>query len=359
MRKIKPLAIGIDKLRIGTDTLGRGCYAHARAACQDIVKSKRARALRSTTYKYRYQFRLGERATMLIQFRPVRSGKARIHPKFSFELNPNLLGKDQLAEAHAYLRQVLGHFWAPAMRAARVTLIDYFADYPVKVQDLLLEVARKESCGVWGVHYGDGWVPQTYYFGAGGTDGQFRIYDKAAQAIATGQAERFGSIETLKDKKGCSVGSRMRVEVRRLPSNVPLRAIHTLPNPFSALKIASIDSSAKEFASPEGQAVLQAARVVGWQVAVRSVGDANTLRRLRHAFCKYLVDWWSPDQAAVSAGVALLNTGLFPDEAFDTQVHLEAAGMAKQEVAKLAKDEASEKAAKKAKHDAYFADLED
>ena len=69
-----------------------------------------------------------------------------------------------------------------------------------------------------------------------------------------------------------------------------------------------------------GRALLDSARFLGWQIAVKRLKDPNSERKYRRAFSKHLCEWWKPDEAAVDVGVALLRLGLFDPSSFDQRV---------------------------------------
>jgi hypothetical protein len=320
---IKPIAIGIDKVRIGTDALGTKTLKHALAACKDLGKAspKQARKLsdKGAVHKYRYSVDAGVYGTIYIAFRPHRADAG--HPKFVFELNPNKLGREGLVEARAVLKDILGERFDIAMKKSFVTLIDYFADYPVNIRNVFIDMTRKEVCGVWGFQFNGQFDFETLYLGAGGTDNQVRGYDKKREeSDKAGKPRERSRMDAVFDQDGKELGCRMRIEGRRLPGRVPLNEVHLLDNPFRNVSIAMIPATAKEFDEPLGRMLLDAARFLGWKVAVKRMKDANAERRYKRAFNKYLCDWWKPDEAAVDVGVALLRTGLFPEAAFDAKV---------------------------------------
>ena len=316
----RPLAVGIDKLRIGIDTTGRKLDI-VKEVCADLVKAKTARTLRSTgqTHSHRYSITVHNGHTMLVEFVPhVREGG---HPLFVLELNPNKLGRKGLAEARVILKQFFEEAYDKVMGSAFVTLIDYFADYPVPPQDVFIDMTRKEVCAVWGIQFDGQWKLQTLYFGAGGTDGQVRAYDTQDQAAAAlARSGRDGTLEEALSADGKVAGCRMRVEARRYPKSVPLRELHKLENPFARVAIAKIDADAPEFQDPLGRLLLTAASAVGWKLALHRLGEKTLIRKYRRAFAKYHCEWWNPDAAAVDVAVAVLRTGLFPESAFDTKV---------------------------------------
>jgi hypothetical protein len=320
-KTITPLAIGLDKFRFGTNTFGRTSRETTLHVCRDMVKAKQARKLSGSgqTHKHRFSITVADGQTLYVAFRPNRKDGG--HPKFVAEFNPAKLGPAGVEEVRVVLRQFFDERYESVMGGAFVTLIDYFADYPVRVQDLYIEMTRKESCAVWGIQFGGRWEPQTYYLGSGGSDGQTRVYDKAAHATADAARQgRDGQIDQVFDENGAEVGCRMRVESRRFPGSVPLKQVHTLENPFARIAIAQIPSDAPEFQTPLGRVLLSAASAVGWQVALQRLGDVNEVRRYRRAFAKYECRWWDPDQAAVDVAVAILRLGLFPESAFDPRV---------------------------------------
>jgi len=285
------------------------------------VKGKTARTLTNSgqTHKYRFSITLKKGETMYVAFKPFHKDKG--HAQFIVELNPNKLGPEGLEDARAVLRQFFEDDYDRVMSAAFITLLDYFADYPVMVNEVFIEMPRKETCATWGLQFNADWLIKTIYLGGGGSDGQVKVYDKVAEAIAATAANgRDGTIDEVLDASGNAVGSRMRIEARRFPRSLPLSKLHTLDNPFSRVSIAKIGSDAKEFQEPLGRCLLLAARAFGWQVALKTIGDANAIRRYRHAFVKYRCEWWGPDRAAVDVAVAVLKTGLFPEDAFDGQV---------------------------------------
>lgn len=182
-KTIRPISVGIDKLRFGSDTFGPKASAATLAYCKDLVKDKIARRCRSTgdTHKHRFSITVREHETMYVALSPYR--KDGTHPRFVVDLNPNKLGADGMKDAIAYLQGMLGTRYDAVMGEARITMIDYFADYPVKVQNIFIEMPRKETCATWGIQFGSKFMPQTYYLGGGGTDGQVKAYDKAAEVI--------------------------------------------------------------------------------------------------------------------------------------------------------------------------------
>jgi hypothetical protein len=318
---ITPLAIGLDKLRFGTNTFGSASRRNTLSVCRDLARAKEARKLSDTgrTHKHRYSITVAEGQTLYVAFSPNRKDGG--HPKFVAEFNPAKLGPNGVEEVRVVLRQFFEERYENVMSGAFVTLVDYFADYPVRVQDLYIEMTRKESCAIWGVQFGGRWEPQTYYFGSGGSDGQTRVYDRAAQATADAAKHgRDGQIDQVFGEEGREVGCRMRVETRRFPGSIPLSRLHELENPFARISIARITSDAPEFQTPLGRVLLSAASAVGWQVALQRLGDVNEVRRYRRAFAKYKCEWWDPDQAAVDVAVAVLRLGLFPESAFDPRV---------------------------------------
>jgi hypothetical protein len=320
---IRPIAVGIDKLRIGTNALGTKTLKHALAACKDLGRAspKQARKLsdRGGVHRYRYSVNAGEYGTIYVAFRPHRADAD--HPKFVVELNPNKLGAAGLIEARAALKDLLGDRFEAAMGGAFVTLIDYFADYPVNIREVFIDMTRKEICGVWGFQFDGHFDLETLYLGAGGTDNQVRGYDKKREeSDKAGVPSERSRMAAAFDKDGKELGCRMRIEGRRLPGRVPLSRVHLLDNPFRNVSIAMIPATAKEFQEPLGRMLLDAARFLGWRVAVNRMNDANAIRRYKRAFNKYMCDWWKPDEAAVDVGVALLRTGLFPESAFDPKV---------------------------------------
>ena len=245
---IKPIAIGIDKLRIGSNNLGAKTLKHALGICKDLRKAKDARTLSNTSgvHKYRYSVNAGEFGTIYIAFDPCREDAG--HPLFVFELNPNKLGKLGMAEACAVLKEIIGPRYDTVMDSAFVTLIDYFADYPVKMQELFIDMSRKESFGVWGFQFDGSFELQTTYLGSGGSDGQVRAYDKMAEERAkASQKKEGGRIDPVYDAEGRAIGCRMRIEARRLLRSIPLTKIHLLENPFARIKIAMISDDAPEF----------------------------------------------------------------------------------------------------------------
>ena len=319
--EIRPINIGIDKLRFGTNNVGPKTLRHMLGICKDLVKGKTARTLSNVgqVHKHRYSVSIGEHGTLYLAFRPNRKDAG--HPLVACELNPNKLGPEGLVEARAVLIEIIGTRYETAMAAAFVTLIDYFADYPVKMQELFIEMTRKEVCGSWGFQFDGTYTLQTVYLGAGGSDGQVRAYDKDAEERAkASKPYDWDRIDPVFDAQGNAIGCRMRIESRRLINSVPLSRIHGLENPFARIRIAMIPEAAKEFQNPLGRALLDSARALGWQLAVKRLKEPNEERRYRRAFAKHLCDWWNPDQAAVDVGVALLRTGLFPASAFDPRV---------------------------------------
>ena len=320
---IKPIAIGIDKLRIGTRKPGPKTLKHALGVCKDLRKAKEARTLSSTrgVHRHRYSVDVPGYGTIYVAFAPYREEGG--HPKFVFELNPNKLGKKGMAEACVIIKEILGPYFDNAIDGAFVTLIDYFADYPVKMQELFIDMSRKESFGTWGKQFDGKFELQTIYLGSGGSDGQVRAYDKAAEEQAKASSKPAGGggrLDPVYDSAGKAIGCRMRVEARRLLASTPLNKIHLLENPFARLKIASIKDSAPEFQNPLGRALLDSARSLGWQVAVKRLKDPNSERKYRRAFTKHVCDWWKPDEAAIDVAVALLRLGLFDPSSFDGRV---------------------------------------
>lgn len=320
---IRPIAVGIDKLRVGTDALGNKTMKHALATCKDLGRAspKQARKLsdRGSVHEHRYSVDAGQFGTIYIAFKPHRADAG--HPKFVFELNPNKLGREGLVEARAVLKDILGDRFDVAMSKAFVTLIDYFSDYPVNIREVYIDMTRKEVCGVWGFQFDSLFDLETLYLGAGGTDNQVRGYDKEREeSDKAGKPRKHNRMAAAFDQDAKELGCRMRIEGRRLPGRVPLNRVHLLDNPFRNVSIAMIPESAAEFQEPLGRMLLDAARFLGWKVAVKRMKDANAERKYKRAFNKYLCDWWKPDEAAVDVGVALLRTGLFPESAFDPKV---------------------------------------
>ena len=327
---IKPIAIGIDKLRIGTRKPGPKTLKYALGVCKDLRKAKEARTLSSKggVHRYRYSVDVGDYGTIYVAFAPYR--KEGGHPQFVFELNPNKLGKKGMAEACVIIKEMLGPYFDNAIDGAFVTLIDYFADYPVKMQELFIDMSRKESFGTWGKQFDGKFEIETIYLGSGGSDGQVRAYDKAAEERAKASSKTAGGrLDPVYDATGKAIGCRMRVEARRLLASTPLNKIHLLENPFARLKIAYIKDSAPEFQNPLGRALLDSARSLGWQVALKRLKDEPSERKYRRAFTKHLCDWWKPDEAAVDVAVALLRLGLFASSSFDPRVQRTARGTPK------------------------------
>lgn len=318
---IKPIAVGIDKLRLGSNKLGPKTLKHAFSICKDLCKGKDARTLSSTegVHKHRYSVKAGDYGTIYVAFSPFREDAN--HPKFVFELNPNKLGKAGMVEACAVLKEIIGSRFDDVMDGAFVTLIDYFADYPVKMQELFIDMSRKESFGTWGKQFDGKFEIETIYLGSGGSDGQVRAYDKAAEEQAKASSKKTaGRLDPVYDATGKAIGCRMRVEARRLLPSVPLNKIHLLENPFARLRIAMISDDAREFQNPLGRALLDSARSLGWQIAVKRLKDKDAERKYRRAFAKHLCNWWKPDEAAIDVGVALLRLGLFDPTSFDPRV---------------------------------------
>lgn len=318
---IRPLAIGLDKVRFGINNIGGKSMKNTLKVCRDLVQAKQARTLRSTgqTHKYRYSITLVEGQTLYVAFRP--HNKDGGHPRFVAEFNPNKLGAEGLEEARVVFLQFFEQRFERVMSSAFLTLLDYYADYPVKVQELLIEMTRKEVCATWGLQFNAHFIPQTLYLGSGGSDGQVRAYDTEAEGIAaTAKAGRDGKIEEVLNAHGKAMGCRMRIEGRRLPRSLPLDRVHELDNPFARVSISKISEDAPEFQTPVGRILLTAASAVGWQIALKRLGDPDMVRRFRRAFAKYKCDWWKPDEAAVDVGVALYRMGVFPALAFDPKV---------------------------------------
>ena len=286
---IKSIAIGIDKLRIGSNNLGAKTLKHALGICKDLRKVKDARTLSSTggVHKHRFSVKAGDYGTIYIAFDPHRQEAG--HPLFVFELNPNKLGKPGMDEARTVLKEIIGPRYDTVMDSAFVTLIDYFADYPVKMQELFIDMSRKESFGSWGFQFGDAYELQTIYLGSGGSDGQVRTYDKVAEERAKAKPNNDGGqIDPVYNAKGQAIGCRMRVEARRLLPSIPLTKIHLLENPFARIKIAKISDDAAQFHNPLGRALLDSARYLGWPIALKRLKDPDSERKYRRAFAKYL-----------------------------------------------------------------------
>ena len=359
---IKPIAIGIDKLRIGTRKPGPKTLKHALVVCKDLRKAKEARTLSSKggVHRHRFSVNVGDYGTIYIAFSPYRKDAG--HPEFVFELNPNKLGKKGMAEACVIIKEILGPYFDNAMGGAFVTLIDYFADYPVKMQELFIDMSRKESFGTWGKQFDGKFEIQTIYLGSGGSDGQVRAYDKAAEEQAKASSKTAGGrLDPVYDATGKPVGCRMRLEARRLLPSTPLEKIHLLQNPFTRLKIARIKDSAPEFQNPLGRALLDSARSLGWQVALKRLKDVPSERKYRRAFTKHLCNWWKPDEAAIDVAVTLLRLGLFASSSFDPRVQRTARKTPKNIIPTFDKAALEDyKKAKKstAKHENHFQGLE-